>query len=80
MSNFVYDEEGNWVECDECRTPLVWEDGQYYCPTCEEYWSRETFFDYIGAELPGDECLTCDNCYPGCIVCPYGYEDEDEDF
>jgi hypothetical protein len=37
---------------------------------------RAVFFRYIGATPPGPECLTCDNLYPGCMTCPYGYTNE----
>ena len=41
--------------------------------------NRQEYFDYIGAEPPGEECYVCDNLYPGCIWCAYGYvKDEDE--
>ena len=74
----VYDEEGNGVECDWCGSDIIWKNGNYYCFNCDEVWSREKFFNYIGAQLPGKECLTCDNLYPGCIVCQHGYVKDEE--
>ncbi len=77
--DYAYDEEGNEVDCDICGMPLVIKDGEYYCAECEEVWSRDKFFNYIGAELPGPECYTCDNDYPSCTMCPYDYVDEEEE-
>ena len=73
----VYDEDGNSVFCDGCGGEIKWKNGVYICPSCGKTMSREEFFNYIGAEPPGKECLTCDNLYPGCIICPYGYVDEE---
>ena len=78
--DYAYDEEGNWVECDVCNQPLVFKDGEYYCAECEEVWSRDKFFNYISADLPGAECYTCDNDYPSCEECPYGYVEDDDDY
>ncbi|MEG1523847.1 MAG: hypothetical protein RR475_02345 [Clostridia bacterium] len=76
----VYDEDGDLVEveCNNCREHVRWKDGQYVCPNCGSIMSRADFFNCIGAEPPGPECLTCDNLYPGCIVCPHGYVEDDE--
>lgn len=79
FKELVYDEDGDTVECDWCGQELIWKNGEYYCPGCEEIWSREKFFDYIGADPPGDECYDCDNLYPGCIACPHGYADDEDD-
>jgi len=74
----VYDEDGNEVNCDYCHAEMKFKGGQYVCLECGQVMSREVFFNYIGAEPPGSECVTCDNLYPGCIVCPHGYVvDED---
>ena len=70
----VYDEDGDLVYCDYCNTQIVWKDGQYYCPSCERIISRTEFINYIGANLPGPKCITCDNLYPGCVVCPHDYK------
>lgn len=79
-ADFAYDEDGDSVECEHCGQQIVFKGGDYYCPECDEVIDREDFFDMIGADPPGDECYTCDNKYPGCIICPYGYaEDEEED-
>ena len=41
--------------------------------------SRQDFLEYINADVPGEECLTCDSLYPGGTWCTYGYvKDEDE--
>ena len=39
--------------------------------------SRGEFFNCIGANPPGPECLSCYNRYPGCTDCPYGYVDNE---
>lgn len=68
----VYDENGGAVYC-ECGAEICWRDGVYICPQCGKTMSRQTFFDYIGAKPLGEACLRCDNLYPGCMSCPYGY-------
>lgn len=73
----VYDEDGNEVCCDLCGGEMVWKNGTYLCSECGQVMKRADFFNYIGAEPPGKECLTCDNLYPGCVICPYGYVEED---
>lgn len=72
----VYDEDGEIVVCDMCPGEIKWIDKTYMCPDCERKMSRAEFFDYIGANPPGKECWTCDNLYPGCVVCLYGYCDD----
>lgn len=72
----VYDEEGNFVYCDYCNSELKWKDGIYVCPNCGQTMTRSEFFNYIGAEPPGPECITCDNLYPGCVICHYGYVED----
>ena len=74
----VYDEDGDDVECPDCGNYIIWKNDQYYCTGCEEYIDREDFFEMIEADPPGDECYSCDNCYPGCISCPYGYAEDDD--
>lgn len=74
----VYDEDGYFVYCDLCNAELKWKDGNYICPECGQILNRSEFMNYIGAEPPGPECVTCDNQYPGCIVCPYGYINDNE--
>ncbi len=73
----VYDEDGDVVYCDRCGSEIKWKDGQYTCPNCGQIMSREIFFNYIGADPPSEACLTCDNLYPGCAICPYGCIDDD---
>lgn len=72
----VYDEDGYEVLCDMCTGEIKWKDGVYVCPKCGQIMSREVFFNYIGADPPGEECVHCDNLYPGCVICPYGYCDD----
>lgn len=72
----VYDEDGFSVQCDMCNSIIKWKDGLYICPDCGQTFSRPEFFNYIGAEPPGEECTSCDNIYPGCTVCPHGYVDD----
>lgn len=75
----AYDEEGETVCCD-CGRTIKYSDGKYFCPTCDREYSRAEFFEMIGAEPPGPNCITCDNLYPGCDSCPYGYVEEDDYF
>lgn len=74
----VYDEEGSFVPCDYCNGYIKWKDGTYICSDCGQTMSRDVFFNYIGAEPPGPECLTCDNLYPGCVICHHGYINDDD--
>ena len=76
---FDDDEDDNivLVECDVCGTPIRWKDEQYICPDCGTIMSRGEFFNCIGANPPGPECLSCNNRYPGCTDCPYGYVDNE---
>lgn len=74
----IYDEDGNFVICDICGGEMKWKDNECVCPECGRRMDRETFFDYIGAEPPGPECAGCENIYPGCVICPYGYVEDDE--
>lgn len=71
----VYDEDGDFVHC-VCGGTIKWKDGIYICPDCDETLSRLEFFNYIGANPPGPECVTCMNLYPGCVICPYGYVED----
>lgn len=72
----VYDENGDSVFCDICGNEIKWKEGIYICPDCGQTMSRSVFFNYIGAEPPGPECVSCANLYPGCIICPYGYVED----
>lgn len=76
----VYTEEGETVRCLSCGAEIKWKDEtyQYICPNCEEIMGRTDLFNHIGADPPGLECATCNNLYPGCISCPYGYVDDDD--
>lgn len=71
----VYDEAGDIVICDVCGDEIKWreKDGVYMCRRCGRTFTRKEFFDYIGAEPPGEECYTCECLYPGCMICPYGH-------
>lgn len=71
----VWTEDGDVVNCDElyCNGEIRWRDGQYICPECGQIMSRAVFFNHIGADPPGKECVTCNELYPGCISCPRGY-------
>ncbi len=73
----VYDEEGAVVICDLCGSEMIWKNSQYICSGCGQVMERSVFFNYIGAEPPGSKCVICDNLYPGCVVCPYGYIEDD---
>lgn len=72
----IYDEEGNEVYCDYCGGIMKWSGNECVCPNCGQRMDRQTFFNHIGAEPPGPECVLCTNIYPGCMICPYGYCEE----
>lgn len=73
----AYDEEGYEVTAVCCGVPIMWDDENYVCPECGRIFSREEFFNLIGANLPGNLCVTCDQLYP-CTSCHRGYEIEDD--
>lgn len=76
--NEVYTEEGDSIECSWCGGPIIYRDGNYTCASCGKVIDRSEFFNWIGAEPPGPECKSCDNLYPGCIICPHGYVKDEE--
>lgn len=67
--NAAYDESGEAVACDICGADIKWDRTQreWYCPECGQTMTRALYFNHIGAEPPGLECLTtcCEN-YPFC--------------
>lgn len=73
----AYDEEGEEVIADCCGVPIMWDDENYVCPECGRIFSREEFFNMIGANPPGNLCVDCDQLYP-CTSCHRGYEIEDD--
>lgn len=67
--NTAYDENGEAVFCDICGGELKWngESGIWCCRDCGQEMTRSVYFDFIGAEPPGAECLTnCRENYPFC--------------
>lgn len=67
--NSAYDEDGNSVQCDICGCDMKWspEARLWFCPDCEQTMERAVYFNYIGAEPPGIDCLTnCLENYPLC--------------
>lgn len=74
MDSYVFDEDGNEVHCPLCGGPMIFDsNNRYVCSECQTIMERGEFFDYIGVESLGPECLTCNSLYPGCEMCPYGY-------
>lgn len=67
--NAAYDENGDVAVCDICGAEMKWslERHEWYCPDCGQTMNRALYFNHIGAEPPGMECLTncCEN-YPFC--------------
>lgn len=67
--NAAYDEEGDIAVCDICGAEMRWDQGndEWYCPECGQIMNRAIYFNHIGAEPPGADCLTncCEN-YPFC--------------
>lgn len=78
----VFDEDGGGVTCDRCGEDMLFDENNsdYACSCCGRRMSRAEFFYYIGAQLPGDECISCNELYPGCQWCPHGLVEEDDDF
>lgn len=67
--NGAYDEYGNSVECRSCGGEIKWNPSarNWVCRECGEEMDRAGYFDYIGADPPGRDCLTnCMENYPFC--------------
>lgn len=67
--NSAYDEDGNAVLCEHCSSEMKWEPAQqiWYCSECGSEMNRSAYFQYIGAQPPGDMCLfSCCENYPFC--------------
>ncbi len=83
LSNYseASDEQGLSVLCPLCDDQLHFNEAEniFVCLGCGYEMSRQDFLEYINADVPGEECLTCDSLYPGRTWCTYGYvKDEDE--
>lgn len=60
------DEEENGVYCENCETLLHCNSfGEYVCDECETTYTREEFFNMIGADYK-PLCLKCEENYPKC--------------
>ena len=67
--NAAYDEEGGVAVCDICGQELRWNPTRHMwtCPGCGQEMNRAVYFNHIGAEPPGRDCLTsCYENYPFC--------------
>ena len=67
--NSAYDENGDCVVCDICSEEMKWSGSghEWFCPGCGQKKTRIQFFNHIGAEPPGSDCLTrCNENYPFC--------------
>ena len=67
--NTAYDESGDTVLCDVCSSELKWDRKRilWCCPKCGREMDRPAFFNYIGANPPGYDCITnCRENYPFC--------------
>lgn len=65
--NGAFDEDGDCVECDICQEGrLRFRNGNWVCQDCGNVINRPEYFNYIGAEPPGEDCITCNNNYPLC--------------
>ena len=67
--NGAYDENGDAALCDICAAELKWnpKTREWICPGCGQTMSRADYFNHIGANPPGLECLTnCGENYPFC--------------
>ena len=76
----AYDEEGDWVCCPNCGDQMYFKDSEniFVCLACGYEMERQDFLDYIGADIPGEECRTCSQKYPSCLDCEYGYMNNDD--
>lgn len=67
--NGAYDEEGNISVCDICGSELRWNAKAHiwYCGNCGQKMDRSIYFNHIGANPPGKDCLSqCGENYPFC--------------
>lgn len=67
--NGAYDEEGNDAVCDICANELKWnpQSARWCCSSCGQEIGRADYFNHIGANPPGEACVTdCDRNYPFC--------------
>ena len=67
--NGAYDENGDTSVCDMCGGDMRWNPvmQNWYCRECEQIMDRPTYFNHIGANPPGPECITnCQENYPFC--------------
>jgi hypothetical protein len=75
LINGAYDEDGEQVYCDACGEELRWDPAMrcWRCGGCGNLKSRIQFFDFIGADPPGEKCLSqCQENYPFCRKrCPW---------
>lgn len=80
--NGAYDETGDRSVCDICGQELKWNpiDQKYECPDCGQEMNRTVYFNHIGANPPGQICLTaCNENYPFCKkYCPHYSFDSDD--
>lgn len=82
--NGAYDDTGAAVFCEHryCDGELRFDPAlrSWYCPDCGARMDRKDYFDYIGADPPGPDCLhDCDENYPWCKhICDRYYIDPND--
>lgn len=67
--NGAWDEKGERALCDRCGEEMKWNPVMvfWYCTGCGQEMDRKTYFNHIGASLPGEDCLfPCEENYPFC--------------
>lgn len=67
--NGAYTESGDIAICDRCGGEMKWNPvmQNWYCRECEQIMDRPTYFNHIGANPSGTDCLTsCNENYPFC--------------
>ena len=64
--NGAFDEDGDEAICSCCGGELRFRDDYWECLDCGATMDRLEYLNYIGAEPPFEECLTCGDNYPLC--------------
>jgi hypothetical protein len=80
--NGAYTEDGDEALCDVCSEALRWnpEAAYYECKSCGRVLDRALYFQLIGANPPGIDCLSqCRENYPFCKKYCLEYEIDSND-
>lgn len=76
--------QGDHYPCKECSgihyIRFNPKNNEYFCRHCGKRYSRREFINIYEIPVMGEDCYTCDECFPGCSHCHHGYDvDFDKD-